>query len=216
MSDLRALAAAIANAGGDPKIRLRQATIVSVQTDSTVTLTIAGGSTQVTGVKVAASCCPIPGATCWVATDGKDMFVMSTLAPVGPAYVFVTRAATQSIADSTFTNIQFDTQVTDNADMWVATSPAQFVAKTPGLYSLNAFSTWPNATVGSKVIQVLVNGAIQYLMKWPVYNGPHYAQCTFTYRLALNDVVTFQVFQNTGAAVAMSSAAAWCHWLGPA
>ncbi len=61
-------------------LRLRQGVIVSVEA-ATVTVTIAGSTTQVAGVKCLQSCRPVAGSTCWMLTDGRDLFVLGILGP---------------------------------------------------------------------------------------------------------------------------------------
>lgn len=81
MPDLRDVVTAIVDAMPPGNIRLRQAVIVSVQADNTVTLTISGSTIQVSGIKVLESCTPVAGRACWILTDGRDMFVLGHLTP---------------------------------------------------------------------------------------------------------------------------------------
>ncbi|MDE2100154.1 MAG: hypothetical protein KGL39_23060 [Patescibacteria group bacterium] len=73
-----ALAAALT--GKSSGVSLRQGVIISAAADGTATVTISGGTTQFAGVKVASHITPTPGTTCWLAVDGKDAFVIATLA----------------------------------------------------------------------------------------------------------------------------------------
>jgi hypothetical protein len=74
---IAALAAALAGPGAN--LRLRQGSVVSGQVDGTVTITIAGSATQVAGVKYIDSYHPLAGDTVWLATDGRDLFIIGRL-----------------------------------------------------------------------------------------------------------------------------------------
>ena len=52
-----------------------------MQSDGTLTVTVAGSTTQVTGVKAFASVCPSPGHGVWLATDGTDLMAIGTIGP---------------------------------------------------------------------------------------------------------------------------------------
>jgi len=77
--DLHEVAETIATAGGGGGVRFRQGTVVSVQSDGTITATIAGSTISVTGIKCWASVVPQPGHGVWLATDGVDLIAVGTV-----------------------------------------------------------------------------------------------------------------------------------------
>lgn len=66
--------------GGEVGLRLRQGVAVTVPGDGTATVTIGGDSTLISGVRVASHVPLSAGQTCWILTDGQDLFVVATLA----------------------------------------------------------------------------------------------------------------------------------------
>ena len=77
--DIHEVAETIAAAGGGGGVRFRQGTVVSVQSDGTITATIAGSTISVTGIKCWASVVPQPGHGVWLATDGVDLIAVGTV-----------------------------------------------------------------------------------------------------------------------------------------
>jgi microcystin-dependent protein len=77
--DIHEVAQTIASAGGSGGVRFRQGTVVSVQSDGTITATIAGSAVSVAGVKCWTSVLPEPGHGVWLATDGVDLIAVGTI-----------------------------------------------------------------------------------------------------------------------------------------
>lgn len=157
MTDLNALVQAIGDAAPDAPVRYRMGQIISVQSNGTVTITVGGGTTEISGVKVASSCCPLPGATCWIATDGRDMFVTSTLAPSGPAFGQVRQNANQTIATATWTTLSFATR-TDVVESGITVTNTGFTIVVPGLYTISAHHAIAYAANGSRFLSIGRNG----------------------------------------------------------
>jgi hypothetical protein len=64
----------------DNPLRFRQGSIVSVEADQcTLTVTIAGSTVPISGVRYATGVMPVPGLAIWLATDGRDLWAISTL-----------------------------------------------------------------------------------------------------------------------------------------
>ncbi|MDP1877971.1 MAG: hypothetical protein Q8M17_10510 [Actinomycetota bacterium] len=213
MSDMGDLVAALAAAAPDPRLRLRQGVIVSVESDGTATVTIAGGTQHIPGVKVAASCCPIPGAACWIARDGRDAMVLASLAPVAPACIALARTSAQSIPSGAFTAVSWSSETGDNSGMWASGTTLTVVV--PGLYVLTAQVAWPASTTGIRWLRLLVDGsAVASDVRAPV-NTAQTVALAWSVRLAQGAAVTVDVQQDTGSAVNLASAALTGSWLGP-
>ena len=64
----------------DNPLRFRQGSIVSVEADQcTLTVTIAGSTVPISGVRYATGVMPVPGLAVWLATDGRDLWAIATL-----------------------------------------------------------------------------------------------------------------------------------------
>lgn len=147
-------------------VRLRQATVVS-NSGTTSTITLAGGSTQLTGIARMSHVYPLPGSAVWVAVDGRDMMIIGTLSSVPVPHVRVARSTSQSIALATFTNVVFNTvQGVDTWGMWNGTNPERMNAPLDGIYMATA-NTQIAAPGGAEVAYgVLVHtraGTTQYV-----------------------------------------------------
>lgn len=226
--DLNALVSAIADAGDRPSVRLRQGVIVSVAADYTVTVTIGGSSTQVTGVKVASSVCPVPGATCWLVTDGRDWMVLATLAPSGPAVGSMRKGNSVSISTGTWTDMGWGTRV-ETISVGTTLGSTGITVLVPGLYQVSANITldgsWPTtwATAGNIFGSIMVNGTVRAQMSGTpapsvAANNARVAGSALL-ALAANDLVNTQVYQNSGSGkgTTLSAGANFLSvvWVGP-
>lgn len=77
MDDFRELVSAIQQSSPEPAVRLRQGVVQSVQSGS-VTVTVGGGSTPLSGIKYLASYAPTANDTVWLATDGTDWLILGS------------------------------------------------------------------------------------------------------------------------------------------
>lgn len=77
--DVKTLVDALAAAAPDPPLRLRQGVVVSLD-GTTLTVTIGGSDTSVSGIKYLASYTPRENDAVWLATDGRDWMVIGKLA----------------------------------------------------------------------------------------------------------------------------------------
>lgn len=220
MSDLHALVAALATAGPDPAVRLRQGSIVSVASDGTATITIGGSTTQVAGVKVASPCCPVPGASCWVATDGRDLWVLSTLAPTGPAWGTMRKSTTQTIATATWTALSWSSR-TETEEHGITLGSAGMTVVVPGVYTISTCAAFAADTAGERYGRLTLNGnGIGQTSGGDA--GSFVARCAGStiVACAVGDVIGIEVYQNSGGNLATEVGSGWCFlsaaWLGPA
>lgn len=201
MTDLNSLVSAISAAAPDAPIRLRQGVITAVAADSTCTVTIGGGTTTVAGVKVASSCCPIPNSTCWIATDGRDMFVLDTLAPAGPAYGSMRQNAAQAIANNAFTEMNWTTRTDTNATGITITNSG-FTCVVPGLYTVTASATFAANATGQRHMNLVHNGTTEiqgYSTDAPTGGDLCRMTTASTFKLAATDTVSVNIYQSSGA-----------------
>lgn len=213
------LVSAIVDASGVPGMRLRQGTIVSTN-GSSCTVTIAGSTTQITGVSYASHVCPIPGATCWLATDGRDWFVLATLAPNGAAWATMRKSTAQTIATAAFTELNWASR-TDTAAVGMTLGSAGITVVVPGVYSVTGNIVWSANSAGNRHSQLLKNGVVisqaDSCVNLPSQlvrqSASGITQC------AAGDVLNIAGYQNSGAGLATDVASGACvisaTWIGP-
>lgn len=212
--------------GAASGVNLVQGVIVSCEADYTCTVTIGGSSTQVAGVKVASHVCPVPGATCWILVNGRDMWVTETLAPAGPAYGSMRKSTAQTVAGATWTALTWGSR-TDTKANGITLGSSGMTVVVPGIYSLNltaAFedagdTTWPAWSIYATIE---INGTTV-----AGSGGPAPGTATFMSRtnvaataaLAVGDVVGANVYQNSGGNLSTNVSDGYnvlrATWLGP-
>lgn len=222
MMDLSTLVDALAAAGPDAPVRFRRGSIIAVAADGSCTITVAGGTAQVAGVKVASGCCPVPGASCWIATDGRDMYVMDTLAPNGPAYGSMRQNAAQTIGTGAFTAISWTTR-TETTATGVTLGSNGITCTVPGLYTVSVSVTLAANATGQRHLVITHNGANEvqgYSTNAPAGSDICRMGIASTFKLALGDVVNAEVYQSSGGNLATQIAAGHniirAVWVGPA
>lgn len=220
MTDVRALVEALASTAPEAPLRLRQGVIQSVQ-GSSVTVTVGGSTTALSGVHYASHACPIPGATCWLATDGRDWMVFATLAPNGPAYGSMRQNAAQSIPDSTWREYNFGTR-TDTVSNGVTLGSNGLTIVVPGLYQVTASADFAANSTGQRHSRLVVNGsaAIEGTGGDRAAGGDIMRlRADGILKLAAGDVVNVSVYQSSTAALNTSIGAGTgilrATWLGP-
>lgn len=223
MSDLNALVSAIADSGSAAPVKFRQGAIVTVNTDSTANVTIAGSTTTITNVKVASHVCPIPGATCWLATDGRDWFVFATLGPTGPAFGTMRKSTAQNITSAAFTELAWGSR-TDTTANGMALGSTGITVVVPGIYSVSAnIDLDASSTAGSRYGVLYLNGAIVAQGN----GGSAPSSATFNSRMGATailklvpgDIVNAGMYQNGGATYPTAVGAGYnvlsAVWIGP-
>ena len=118
-------------------------------------------------------------------------------------YARVSRAAVQSINDTTWTSISFDTENEDNDTIWAAGAPTRLTVVHPGFYLVTATAAFAYSAFGAeRALRVLLNGGIAGGA--PFYaNGTTAPQATVSLLryLAAGDYLEAQVYQNSGGAL---------------
>lgn len=133
----------------DQTWRAQAASVVSIQADRTITVTINGSSQQVAGVAYTGSTTPLPGSLVWVLTDGVDLFAIGSMAAsVGTIAARVSRSTNQNVATATDVAIDFDGVNSDAWGMWASgANSARITCKVPGRYMAVGQATFEaNAT----------------------------------------------------------------------
>lgn len=136
---------------------------------------------------------------------------VSTLEAV-PPFVHLDRTTTQSIPDNAYTAISWNSEANDNANMW--SSGTNITVTKAGIYSITASVSWPNSTTGSRTARILRNGTAINSEKISPFNGSHWNNMQWIEPMAVGDVITVDVLQNTGAALNVSTATIAAIWVG--
>lgn len=218
---IKDLVAALAETAPESPFRLRQGVIVSLQANNTATITIGGSTTEIANVHYDSSVCPIPGATCWLATDGRDWFILSTLAPSGPAYASTRQSVAQSIPTGAFTALDW-TNRTETTATGMTVGNTGLTCVVPGLYTVTVAASFAANATGQRHL-VITKNATNEVQGYST-NGLTGDICRMsiasTFKLAAGDVVNANVYQNSGGALNTTVAAGHtlirAVWIGPA
>lgn len=203
-NDIAALAALMVS-GDQQRFRLRQGQITAVASNNTCTVTIAGETDNpISEVKYASAVCPVPGASCWIATDGRDLFVVATIAPYGVAWGNMRRTTAQTINNGTFVQMDFSTEA-NRADIYnygTTSSSSGITVLVPGLWAIMGSPTFvQNSGGNARYSFITVNGTRAWQGAFAAESGggsSTYAPvpCAGTLKLQIGDVVGIQLFQN--------------------
>lgn len=142
-----------------------------------------------------------------------------TPAKVTVNYARVARAATQAITTATATNIIWDTEMDDPGGFWVVGNPTQLVVVTAGVVQVNANSAWDVSPTGQRRLIIVLNAlttvAGQTEAAVATSLDHHQSANSGPIRVAVNDVFTFSVYQNTGGNLNLTAGTnATIEWLG--
>lgn len=219
MTEFMKLVSAIEQAGSASPFRLRQGVIKTVAADMTVTVTIGGSDTLITGVKIASHVCPVADTTCWLATDGRDWFVLDTLAPNGPAYASMRKSTAQTIATATWTELTWGSR-TEAVTRGFILGSTGLTVQVPGIYSVTASIAYDANSTGNRHAQLLHNGVVEFQGTSTVATPSHIARVRADGILTCvaGDVINVQTYQSSGAGlttdVASGSNKITAVWLG--
>jgi hypothetical protein len=186
------------------KFQRRVADVVSVQSDYTCTVKIAGDTVNTSNVRYFAHVAPKPGELVWIDTDGADVVVSGAVAGNGGAIPFcrVRRTTTQNTVASG-DSITWDNAVSDPWSMWSSTTnPSRVTVPLPGVYAITSIiSIAPNATAGGRGSDIRINGAGGFTASrvqlvpagWASSGGTTFIPNSTTIALARGDYVELQL-----------------------
>lgn len=136
-----------------PLFGLRHAKVVSTQSDGTCTISLAG--VNIAGIKCIGG--TSVNATVMVTQNGTDLVVIGQ--PVGRVGVAVTRVANQSIANTTLSSIQWDTEISD-IQGFIAVPTNTFVVPDgmDGIYIAGLTVAWAGNPAAQNGLNISMNG----------------------------------------------------------
>lgn len=188
-----------------PKFRRRLGTVLSVQSDYTITVTVAGSSSDypISSVKYFGHYPPTPGAQVWLDTDGIDLIAVGAVAGLGGvAHAARWEKNANQSAPNSSTLITFGDQISDPANLFDNAND-QYVAILPGLYHIVGGLTWSAVTDKEfRSVTIRVNGSAKATIRQEnIGHATHQlSQVVSTiYPLAAGDTVALYANQGTGA-----------------
>lgn len=190
-----------------------QGTVVSVQSYS-ITVTLAGGTANVAGVKYLAPVPPLPGAGVWMISNGKDLLAVGmTAASARSISPRAYRTTDQTLTTGVDTVVTFEADEADDLNHWVSGSATRLTAIVPGRYLPVASVRFAANGTGFRAAWIVRNGSTtlgraQYIATAAA--APTWfdvvAQPT---TLAVGDYLELTVSQNSGGNLALSPSGNW-------
>lgn len=149
--------------------RFRQGEVVSVESDYTATIKIAGSDVEVPGVRYIQE--PTPGKGIWILSNGTDLVILGGVAEAGRAFApRAYRISNQSINNASATPIIWEGVNSDAFSTYTA-STAQLVISVPGRYMAVGQVDFASASAGQRSASIIVNGAVLGAQKVSAYNA---------------------------------------------
>lgn len=111
-----------------------QGTVVSVEAYS-ITVTLAGGSANVAGVKYLSPVPPAPGSGVWLISDGKALLAIGMTAAAGRSITpRAFRTTAQTLTTATETTITWESDESDAYGFWSSGAATVMTCQVPGRY----------------------------------------------------------------------------------
>lgn len=141
-------------------LRLRQGLVMTVNSDNTIDVQIAGDTNTLPKVKFLGNVAPLPGYSIWIITNGSDMLALgsissstanATLAPTA------TRSTNQSITQNVETKVIFDAANGDYWGCWSSGSPTRLTVPVTGRYMVTATFAFAADNQGIRQGTIILN-----------------------------------------------------------
>jgi hypothetical protein len=178
-----------------------QGTVVSVQAYS-ITVTLAGGSANVAGVKYLSPVPPLPGAGVWLVSDGKALLAVGMTAAAGRSIApraFRNNALTLTTA--TDTTVTWEADESDAYGFWDSGAATVLTCKVPGRYMAVGDARFAANATGIRAAWIELNTTTTVGRVRAAATATLPAQITVTsqaFTMAINDTVRMRVEQTSG------------------
>ena len=190
-----------------------QGTVVSVQAYS-ITVTLAGGTANVAGVKYLSPVPPLPGAGVWLISDGKALLAVGMTAAAGRSIApRAFRTTDQTLTTGVDAVVTFDSDADDPLGSWVVGQATRLTAVVPGRYLPVASARFAANGTGFRAAWITLNGSTT------VGRSQHIATAAAAptwfdvaahpVTLAVGDYLELNVSQNSGGNLALSPTGNW-------
>ncbi len=146
-----------------PSLQWRQVTVVSVQTDNTMTVQFPGAVDVTAGVKYFNNAFPTVGKQMWLARLGlTDFIAVGSPADKAPLPICYVRKGTGTVLSAdTATQVNFNTSIvkTDPYGWYDTAQPTRVTPNVPGWYSVTGGVGFPNTTTKDfRQVALMVDG----------------------------------------------------------
>ncbi|MBX7158023.1 MAG: hypothetical protein K1X66_06530, partial [Verrucomicrobiae bacterium] len=123
----------------------------------------------------------------------------------------------QFISSGVSTLVNFPDESFDTANMHGPLNLERITAPVSGYYQVMAQVTWNSNSNGRREITILFNGVSSLWSNTvlPISGSSTAQNCFGLLKLDAGDVVTLQVFQNSGVSLAVTGASLAMHWVSP-
>ena len=202
-----------------PRLRRRMGTVVGIASDYSLTVTVAGDSTQVTGVKYFGHYTPRVGAQVWLDTDGVDVIAVGALAGLGGSAVsaLFSKTSDQNIANNTLEQVTMSSIDHDPAGM-IDNAADRITVSMPGIYLIAAGASFAANATGYREIQAKPSSGDPYVVARQAATPTTNARVTASVIRSLSQGATVELHarQTSGGALAVAgdSADKSFTWLG--
>ncbi|MGE3267149.1 MAG: carboxypeptidase-like regulatory domain-containing protein [Chloroflexota bacterium] len=142
------------------------------------------------------------------AGTARQMLVMNAGATAPewftPPFCSVYHSADQSISSGSIVDLEFNSEDEDSDAAGAmhdnATNNTRITIRTAGVYDLKGAAMFEGNATGSRAIRFMINGSTIKRFEWRPNNGtnPCAVSTSMDVRLAVNDYVTCQVYQDSG------------------
>lgn len=206
MKDMNELVSAIEKAAPAPAFRRRMGKVISIQSNYTITVTIAGSDVQIDGVRYFAHYAPTVGSHVWLDTDGVDWIAAGAVAGLGGDIPTckVYRTADLNIATgTTYTTVTWQAESYDTASMW--TSGTDVIVPLSGIYLVHATASWNGNATGYRTCLIKRGTTtIGYTQDTATSTNVMQQQAIASCTANAGDAIILQVRQGSGGTLALS------------
>ena len=185
-------------------LRLRQATVISVNSDRTMNVQIAGDGFTLPSVRYLSHAAPKPSDQVWLLNDGADLLGIGMVAAVDRTLApTASRSTLQTITTATQTKVIFDAVDSDGWNCWdVSPNPTRLTAPITGRYIITGNVAFEASSSGHRALNILKNNTLELARSDfnPVSNAidTHSTVTCHAVTLTKNDYVELRVWQNSG------------------
>lgn len=151
---------------------------------------------------VLATVSAVVGRVVWLATDGRDLFVLGPVAPYGPAYGSMRQNAAQSLGNGADVAIDWTTRTDELAD-GVTAGNTGLTITVPGIYLVTATVVFTANATGVRYVQLRRNGTVELEGNATAAFATTNARCQVSGPVvcAIGDVLSATAFQSSGGAL---------------
>jgi hypothetical protein len=187
-----------------PNFRLRQGKVITVNSNRTIDIQIAGDTNTLPSVKYLSNYAPKPDDQTWLLNSGADLLAIGMVAGVDRTLApTASRSTNQTITTSTQTKVIFDAVDSDGWNCWdVSPNPTRLTVPVTGRYIVTANVAFEAASAGHRAINIFKNNTVELARSdfMPVSNSvdTHSTVTCHAVSLTKGDYVELRVWHNRG------------------